>query len=360
VGRETSFFRGSELSRLLVLVAVLVVGLLLFWQFGRSRPLSPAPPVVVEDRPEPIEPDRSIEFESVTDRTPMRLGDNAAYKRLLEKARARTPVELAKESRRDVLMSHLWERPEHYRGVPIHLDGTALQVRRFESKFSRTGWLYEAWVNTPDSGRFGYNCVFEEPPKGFPIGANVSERVVFNGYFLKIWKYEAADVVRGAPLLIGRIGWDSSQSADAQVPGSGSTLKWTLVLLAFMFFVTLTRWIATLGRSFGRRDGPKARFTSPSDEIDAATLEQWVRNAGDEEAAPVERFPESDSPTASVEAAPPGDPANGADRAPSSLATDAPEPSGGIGRADGLVPSEDSGARPADEAQSKSSPVRGG
>jgi hypothetical protein len=315
---------------------------------------------VVGDHPPPVVPNRSAAFEGVTDRTPMSLRDNAAYALLLGRARDRTSDGLAGESRRDILLTHLWERPERYRGVPIHIDGTALRVLRYESKLSETGWLYEAWVDTPDSGRFPYVCVFEEPPKGFPIGATVSERVVFNGYFLKIMKYEAADVARGAPLLVGRIGWDPSQSADAQAPGSGSTLKWTLVLLAFMFFVTLARWIATLGRSFGRRDGPKARFTSPSDEIDAAALEQWVRNAGDEDAAPVERVPESDRPTASVEAAPPGDPADGTDRAPSSLATEAVEPSGGIGGADGLVPSEDSGAWPADEAQSKSSPVRGG
>jgi hypothetical protein len=280
-----------------VLVAIMVAGLLIFWQYGRRRPVPPAPPLVVGDRPAPVEPDRSVAFESVTDRTPMSLRDNAAYDLLLRRARERTPEALAGESRRDILLTHLWERPERYRGVPVHIDGTALRVLRYESKLSRTGWLYEAWIQTAESGRFPYSCVFEDAPRGFPIGPNLSERVVFNGYFLKILGYEAGDVPRGAPLLVGRLGWDSARSADAQTPGSGSTLKWTLVLLGIMFLVTLIRWIATLGRSLGRRDRPSSAFTSPSDEIDAAALEQWVRKSGEEDQ-------ESETPSADSGARP--------------------------------------------------------
>jgi hypothetical protein len=279
---KTSFFRGSELPRLLVLVAVLVVGVGWFWQYARRGPIPVQPPVVADEHPKPIETDRSVEFETVTDRTPMTLRDNAAYALLLDRARARTPGELAQESRRDILMTHLWERPERYRGVPIHLDGTALRVLRYESKLSKTGWLYEAWINTPDSGRFPYTCVFESPPKGFPIGANLSERVVFNGYFLKIMKYEAADVARGAPVIVGRIGWDPSLSSKDEAPGSGSTLKWTLILLAVMICISFARWIATLTR-LARQPGSSSRQgASTTDHIDPDALQLWVESAGAE------------------------------------------------------------------------------
>ena len=93
--------------------------------------------------------DRAEEFETVTDRTPMSFRDNAAYAYLLEKARKLSPAELAAQSRRDILLTHIWERPELYRGVPIHLLGTARRVLRFESKLSQSGWLYEAWIISP-------------------------------------------------------------------------------------------------------------------------------------------------------------------------------------------------------------------
>ena len=101
--------------------------------------------------------------------------------------------------------------------MPIHLLGTARRVLRFESKLSKTGWLYEAWIVAPDAPKFPYTCVFEEAPEGFPLGADVSERVVFNGYFLKIMKYQAGDVARGAPVLVGQIGW-----APAAAPAGGA------------------------------------------------------------------------------------------------------------------------------------------
>ncbi len=120
-------------------------------------------------------------------------------------------------ARRDVVLAHLWQNPQLYRGIPIHLLGTANRVLRYPSKLAKTGWLYEAWVITPETTRLPYVCVFEDVPEGFPIGPNVSERVVFNGYFLKIMKYQAADVTRGAPVLVGRIGWER---APAGFPGS--------------------------------------------------------------------------------------------------------------------------------------------
>ena len=53
----------------------------------------------------------------------MSFRDNAAYTKLLDRARGKTPAEVAVESRRDILMTHLWERPDLYRGVPIHILG---------------------------------------------------------------------------------------------------------------------------------------------------------------------------------------------------------------------------------------------
>jgi hypothetical protein len=289
VERSSSFFRGSEFSRLVILSVIVVGGWVGFWFYARRQPKLPDPPLRAIEPPKPVVPDRSIEFETVTDRTPFSFRDNAGFTKLLERARSKTLAALAAESRRDIVLTHLWERPEHYRGVPVHLTGTAVRVIRSDSKLSQTGWIYEASIITPEARRIPYQCVFEDVPKGFPIGTNISERVVFNGYFLKIMKYEAGDVARGAPLLIGRIGWEPGESAVADNPGMSSTLTWTLILLGVMFFISLVRWLIPLRRLF-TRPGPSIELGRiVKDEFDAGDLVAWVQSvahAKDESIAP--------------------------------------------------------------------------
>jgi hypothetical protein len=256
----------------------MVVGWGMVWHYSRKLPEVEEPPVTVSGKPEPIEADRSEAFETVTDRTPLSFRDSAAYALLLERARSRTPAELAAVSRRDVVLTHLWERPELYHGVPIHLLGTALRVVRYESKLSNYGWLYEAWIITPETSRVPYVCVFEEAPKGLPIGPNLSERVVFNGYFLKVMKYHAADVSRGAPVLVGRIGWEPRESSSPDGGGMSATLRWSLIILGAMFLISLVRWLVQVRRFLAppdRYDPP--RMASTHDELDPQALDDWVR-----------------------------------------------------------------------------------
>jgi hypothetical protein len=278
VARPSSFFKGSELPRLGILAVIMVAGWVGFWYYAQKQPKLPEPPVRATAHPEPIVADRSIEFETVTDRTPFSFRDNAAFARVLDRARSKTPNELAGESRRDILFTHLWERPNHYRGVPVHLDGTAVRAIRYDSKLSKTGWLYEASIVTPEARRVVYQCVFEDVPNGFPISPNISERVVFNGYFLKIMGYEAGDVPRGAPILVGRIGWDPRESTLADDQGMGSTLKWTLIALGAMFFISLLRWLIPLRRLFIRPRQSESSHVVPSEELDPVVLHNWVQS----------------------------------------------------------------------------------
>ena len=253
------------------------------WSGGTltARPQPPEAAPRPRRSPSPWSPIRAVEFETVTDRTPMSFRDNAAYAYLLEKARKLTPGELARQSRRDIVLTHLWERPELYRGVPIHLLGTAMRTLRFESKLSKTGWLYEAWVSTPDARRVLYCCVFEEPPEGFPLGPNVSERVVFNGFFLKIMKYEAGDITRGAPVLVGKLGWEPGAAAapggngDAGHPCSGR-LFWSLVVLGGLFFLSLSRFGYQLFRNISVPRGPHGPRSFPTEDIPPEDLNAWV------------------------------------------------------------------------------------
>jgi hypothetical protein len=283
VERPGTFFRGSELSRLLILAAIMVGGWVFAWNYFQKQPEPAEPPLQVAGKPEPVVADSSSQFESVTDRTPMSFRDNAAYSLLLERARATPENELAAKSRRDILFAHLWENPALYRGVPVHILGSALRVLRYESKLSQSGWLYEAWIVTPDAARLPYVCVFEDAPKGLPIGPNVSERVVFNGYFLKVMKYAAGDVTRGAPVLVGRIGWTPHEPPAG--PGTGPTvLQVTLYVLAVLIAISLIRTIYQF-RTFFFWPSRSAliRSKSASDEIEPAQLDAWAQSMAEGE-----------------------------------------------------------------------------
>jgi hypothetical protein len=260
----------------------MVVGWALVWQFANRRPPPVEPEPAANAKPEPVIADKSVEFETVTDRTPREFRDNAAYALLLERSRDKTPEQLAALARRDIALPHLWQNPGNYRGVPIHLLGTALRILRYESKLSKTGWLYEAWIVTPETTRLPYACVFEEAPEGLPIGPNVSERVVFNGYFLKIMKYQASDTARGAPVLVGRIGWDPREPAPANE--TNSLLRWSLMAIGVMFVFSLARWGYQLVRLFTARPTPPLlRPGSPAEEIDPAKLDLWVHSQSADE-----------------------------------------------------------------------------
>jgi hypothetical protein len=285
VERPGPFFRGSELPRLLILAAIMVGGWTYAWYYFQKRPESIEPPPAVSGTPEPIVADRSPQFESVTDRTPMSLRDNAAYSLLLDRARAASADELAVKSRRDILLAHLWETPELYRGVPVHLLGSALRVLRYQSKLTPKGWLYEAWVITPEATRVPYVCVFEDAPQGLPLGANISERVVFNGYFLKVMKYQAGDVSRGAPVLIGRIGW-RPQEASGGAASWPSKLQISLGVLVVLIAISAFRWIHQLRALFLRPPrSPLLQSKATLDEIEPSDLDAWARSMAESDEA---------------------------------------------------------------------------
>jgi len=267
----------------LILAAVMIGGWVLAWNYLQKRPEPAEPPLTVAGKPEPVVPDRSPEFESVTDRTPMSLRDNAAYSVLLARAHEKSANELAAASRRDIFLPHLWETPELYRGVPVHLLGAARQVLRYPSKLTPRGWLYEAWIFTPEATRVPYVCVFEDAPEGLPIGTNISERVVFNGYFLKVMKYQAGDVPRGAPVLIGRIGWAPHEASPAG--GNNSTLlHWSLAVIAALFLISLSRWIYQLRGLFSRpSQGSLLLSKSTQEEIEPSKLDAWVQSLADDD-----------------------------------------------------------------------------
>jgi hypothetical protein len=243
-------------------------------------------------------PDPAPEFETVTDKTVMGFRDVAAYDLLIKRARSLRPAELAARARSDITLAQIYERPAHFRGVAIHLLGAARYVHRYESKLSRTGWLHEAWIFTTDSQGYPYVCVFEEAPQGFPIGPDLSERVVFNGYFLKLMRYQAGDVPRAAPVLVGQIGWKKPTPGGHD--GRSSLSTWMAALVGVAFVYALYRWLTGLKRSLSPRPVASRLLDRPNEEIDPEALAGWVESVS----ADAERLRSSDEDTESAPGAP--------------------------------------------------------
>lgn len=268
---------------MLLLLVILVGGMVFVWKYVYYKKLNPEPQVVANAPLPPVVPDRSPEFETVEDKTEIRLRDMAAYQKLLNQVEAQTPEELAKRSRRDILSIQLWEHPDHFRGVPIQIVGTVLRVMSYESKMSRTGRLYEAWMVTSDSQRNFYVCVFDTPPAKFPVGDNLSERIVFNGYFLKLMKYQSGKDLGfyTAPVLIGRVGWFAPVAERGR--GTPSPAVWMAAAVALMFLVSSYRWITGLRRSLSTATRPSHGHVPPNEAIAPEELNAWLENVATEE-----------------------------------------------------------------------------
>lgn len=273
------------MSRLLILAGIALAGwpmVLLFAQ-SKDEPRPAPPPQIPAVQLAPVVADSGIEFQAMVDKAPMQIRENAAYSTLLERARQATPRQLAERSRRDLVFTHLWERPERYRGVPIHIEGTALRVLTYEVNpaLAPSGRIYEAWVYSEENRAFPYVLAFEEPPTGLVVGPDLFLKVSFDGYFLKLLGYRAGDKLRAAPMLVGRL---QIKSAPAAAPGPMVELRELsrrngfVVAFVLLFGYIVGRAVLQIRRAMvpTRRSVPLPERTLAPSEIAPEALSEWL------------------------------------------------------------------------------------
>jgi hypothetical protein len=166
----------------------------------------------------------------VTDKTPLKPREMHAYWQFMQWSQTESSAELEKRALHDVAFTQLWEQPEKYRGELISMRLHVRRILKYEAP-SNPGELrdvYEAWGWTDESRSFPYVVVFAQCPDGLPIGTDIRGEVNFVGYFLKIMKYDAFDVVRGAPLLVGRVQLASPRIAPRKAPPDTTVIMWIL------------------------------------------------------------------------------------------------------------------------------------
>jgi hypothetical protein len=248
-----------------------------------------ASPAADESKLTDLDPDQreaAVEqFEVVSDQSPLEKQDMGAYWRLVMWTKAQTFKALEARARRDVLFTHLAQEPAKYRGQILRLD---LHVRRtltYETEGVLPGVtrMYEAWGPTKESRpNWPYCVVFPEAPAGLQFGANVKQRAVFAGYFLKLIAYEAADgKTRWAPLLIGRLEYDKSATAASEPEESNNNVWiWAAGGIIVSFFAV--RMLLALrprkpiaSRLRGVLTGQGGSDAEPAD------VEKWLSNVED-------------------------------------------------------------------------------
>ena len=99
-----------------------------------------------------------------------------------------------------------------------------------------------------------------------PLGTELSELIFFNGSFLKIIKYQAGDVVRGAQVLVGKLGFDPRPTGAPTAPAN-NTLFWSLVILSASFLISLGRWVFQLFQFLSCPRSRSVASSHPPDEI---------------------------------------------------------------------------------------------
>jgi hypothetical protein len=130
-----------------------------------------------------------------------------AYSYLLVQANATSAEALAKSARKDLTFAHLFEEPSKYRGQVVHIEGRLKRLRRFDAPrlAAKQGVpvIYEGWIFGDAYGSNPYCVIATALPNSTPLGETVEQRVSFDGYFFKRYRYKAGDGWRDAPLLIG-------------------------------------------------------------------------------------------------------------------------------------------------------------
>ena len=287
------FFQGAELTRLVALAAfgIFAVGMIYVYYLRDPNgagipafnPRSNAPNAGSAPPPAPLD---GPEFRGISDRSPLNSRENPAYQLLARMARDADPAELRRNARRDILFPQLYEDPGRYRGVPLHIEGTALRVIRQEVAGSRifpSGTYYEVYTITPDGGQNPWLLVAESVPDSLPVGDSIRQPVVFDGYFFKLMAYRSAEPTvpgRTAPLLVGRLEVPASSGSPAvNIPSpTVSTTVWGWVLGVGLLLVGL-RWALVL-RSYLKRPAARPREVRPDPllraEIGPGDLDTWA------------------------------------------------------------------------------------
>src|SRR5262249_14424509 len=103
------------------------------------------------------------------------------------------------------------------------------------------------------------------------------------GYFLKLMKYQSGKDLAFyvSPLLIGRVGWDSSAAAGGK--SKPEPWRWMAIAVGVMFVLSFIRWMTGLRKSLSLGSRSPVGHERPTEEIAPDALAAWLEIVPDED-----------------------------------------------------------------------------
>lgn len=160
------------------------------------------------------------------------------------------------QSTKSSQFADIYQHPKEYRGEVVRIRGYVRELSEWNASDDNDRGLttlYQAWVFTEDSFRNPYVIVCSEVSPGLRKRirqqgkAELKEPVEVAGVFFKIWKYDARDGTRGAPMILAhRLTWKP-------VTESASSGWLTSLLVAVVALIVLPAIVFAV-RSASRKD----------------------------------------------------------------------------------------------------------
>ncbi|MGV3608640.1 MAG: hypothetical protein ACO1RA_19715 [Planctomycetaceae bacterium] len=149
----------------------------------------------------------SFALKKVADDTVMRPADHQLLYRYLAE-----PLPVSKDAQSSITFLELVKQPDAFRGKPITIRGRVKEVSRQVASKNRNGIsdIYMYWLMLEDGPTSPIQVMSALPPEGFPkilqpdgkTRQRMQEDIVFQGYFLKRFAYQAKDGDRVTPLIL--------------------------------------------------------------------------------------------------------------------------------------------------------------